>query len=146
LGLILGALLTKSYWRTQDGKPELIQAASTSLQGPHGQWIENIHLLPYENEEEFFTKLYPRYQRLIDRASDFLEAEGNGEEVLVFIRSVFTSFTDPQTLIRQPVPVSMPRSMSILTCPGMAERFQRLSTIDLPRTSQALQQSTPDLV
>jgi len=73
----------------QDGKLELIQAASTSLRGPHGQWIENIHLLPYENDEEFFEKLYPRYQQLIERASDFLEAEGQGEEVLVFISAGF---------------------------------------------------------
>jgi histone deacetylase HOS3 len=70
----------------QDGKPELIQAASTSLHGPHGQWIENIHLLPYASEEEFFEKLYPRYLQLIRRAEEFVQAVGQDEEMIVFIR------------------------------------------------------------
>ncbi|KAI8978747.1 Arginase/deacetylase [Trametes punicea] len=75
----------------EDGKPELIQAASVSIHGPHGQHIENIHLRPYGSEQEFWDKLYPeQYSRLFDKARDFLESTGDTkEDVLVFISCGF---------------------------------------------------------
>ncbi|OSC97515.1 Arginase/deacetylase [Trametes coccinea BRFM310] len=75
----------------EDGKAELIQAASVSIHGPHGQHIENIHLKPYVSEEEFWEKLYPgHYQRLLDKARDFIENTGGvKDDTLVFISCGF---------------------------------------------------------
>ncbi len=72
----------------EDGKADLVQAASVSIHGPHGQHIENIHLTPYKSEQEFWDDLYPgSYSRLLEKAGDFLDSTGGaGEDVLVFIR------------------------------------------------------------
>ena len=75
----------------QDGKSELVQAASVSIHGPHGQFIENIHLDPYTTEEEFHRELYEKqYSRLIRKAHDFISVTGGTakDDVLVFIRWV----------------------------------------------------------
>lgn len=72
----------------QDGKAELVQAASVSIHGPHGQYVENIHLQTYKSNEEFWEKLYkPRYSQLLQKAENFIqETGGAGNDVLVFIR------------------------------------------------------------
>ena len=73
----------------QDGKPELVQAASVSIHGPHGQFIENIHLDPYTTEDDFYAELYEKkYSRLLQKAHDFISATGgtSNTDVLVFIR------------------------------------------------------------
>ena len=77
----------------QDGKVELVQAASVSLHGPHGQHIENIHLQPYTSEQQFWDELYAGpYARLLSKAGAFLEETGGpGDDVLVFIRSLLAS-------------------------------------------------------
>lgn len=74
----------------QDGKTEIVQAASVSLHGPHGQHIENIHLQPYTSDEHFFDVLYKeQYSKVLKKAGDFIEGSGGkGDDVLVFIRSV----------------------------------------------------------
>ena len=74
----------------QDGKAELVQAASVSLHGPHGQHIENIHLQPYTSDEHFFDVLYKeQYSKLLKKAGEFIEGSGGkGDDVLIFIRSV----------------------------------------------------------
>ncbi|KAF9260902.1 Arginase/deacetylase [Marasmius fiardii PR-910] len=70
----------------EDGKPDLIQAASVSIHGPHGQWIENIHLEPYEDETSFHELYERNYSRLIRKAEQFLDDTGGpGEDVLVFV-------------------------------------------------------------
>ena len=73
---------------SKDGKTKLVQAASVSIHGPHGQYIENVHLEPYTTEEEFWETLYKgAYNRLIKKAQSFLESTGNNtDDVLVFIR------------------------------------------------------------
>ncbi|KAI0769127.1 Arginase/deacetylase [Trametes elegans] len=75
----------------EDGKPELIQAASVSIHGPHGQHIENIHLRPYTSEKEFWDTLYPsQYLRLLDKAREFIERTGGvRNDTLVFISCGF---------------------------------------------------------
>ncbi|KAI0715688.1 Arginase/deacetylase [Cerioporus squamosus] len=75
----------------EDGKAELVQAASVSIHGPHGQHIENIHLTPYKSEQEFWDNLYPgSYSRLLEKAGDFLDSTGGpGEDTLVFISCGF---------------------------------------------------------
>ncbi|KAI0087016.1 histone deacetylase domain-containing protein [Irpex rosettiformis] len=78
----------------EDGKPELVQAASVSIHGPHGQYVENIHLLPYTSEEHFFTELYEkRYSKLFERAMTFVQETTkerlNSDDVLVFISCGF---------------------------------------------------------
>ncbi|KAH8099559.1 Arginase/deacetylase [Cristinia sonorae] len=75
----------------EDGKPDLVQAASTSIHGPHGQYIENIHLQTYSSNEEFFEELYSkRYSKLLSKAEEFLNKTGGpGNDVLVFISCGF---------------------------------------------------------
>ncbi|KAG2009625.1 histone deacetylase clr3 [Coprinopsis cinerea AmutBmut pab1-1] len=71
----------------EDGKPELVQAASVSLHHAHGQFIENIHLQTYTSEEHFWSELYAkRYIQVIRKAEEFLDATGGpGDDVMVFI-------------------------------------------------------------
>ncbi|KAG5221202.1 Arginase/deacetylase [Salix suchowensis] len=78
-----------------DGKPELVQAASVSIHGNHGQYIENIHLEEYTSEDHFWNDLYPnRYKRLFSKAKQFLDSTGGpGDDVLVFIRDAI-EFSD----------------------------------------------------
>ncbi|KAI0313788.1 Arginase/deacetylase [Amylostereum chailletii] len=75
----------------EDGKQELVQAASVSIHGPHGQYIENVHLEPYESEEQFWEKLYNgAYNRLLNKAENFLRSTGEGEDdTMVFISCGF---------------------------------------------------------
>ncbi|KAF7422943.1 hypothetical protein PC9H_011107 [Pleurotus ostreatus] len=75
----------------EDGKPELVQAASVSIHGNHGQYIENIHLEEYTSEDHFWNDLYPnRYKRLFSKAKQFLDSTGGpGDDVMVFISCGF---------------------------------------------------------
>ncbi|KAF4562594.1 Histone deacetylase HD type 1 [Pleurotus pulmonarius] len=75
----------------EDGKPELVQAASVSIHGNHGQHIENIHLEEYTSEDHFWNDLYPnRYKRLFTKAQQFLDTTGGpGDDVMVFISCGF---------------------------------------------------------
>ena len=62
-----------------------------SIRGPHGQWVENIHLDPYTTEEEFYRELYEKkYSQLLQRANDFVVGTGGTakDDVLIFIRYV----------------------------------------------------------
>lgn len=74
----------------QDGKPELVQAASVSIHGPHGQYVENIHLQPYESERQFWEELYEKhYSKLFEKAMSFVKdttSQAVTDDVLVFIR------------------------------------------------------------
>jgi hypothetical protein len=71
----------------QDGNAALLQAASVSLHGLHGQHIENVHLSEYNSEADFWERLYPGpYSRLLEKAEEFLK-KGEGEAI-VFIRYV----------------------------------------------------------
>jgi histone deacetylase HOS3 len=69
----------------------LVQAASTSIHGPHGQHIENIHLQTYDSEPYFWDILYKeRYSALLRKAAEFLDSTGGpGDDVMVFIRYVY---------------------------------------------------------
>ncbi|KAJ7594957.1 Arginase/deacetylase [Mycena floridula] len=71
----------------EDGKVDLIQAASTSIHGAHGQYIENIHLQTYDSEAHFWDALYTnRYSLIFRKAEDFIrETGGPGDDVLVLI-------------------------------------------------------------
>jgi histone deacetylase HOS3 len=72
----------------------LVQAASVSLHGSHGQYIENIHLEPYTSEQHFWDVLYKgKYSRLLKKAEEFLDATGGpGDDAMVFIRSASLCF------------------------------------------------------
>jgi len=76
----------------QDGKPDMIQAASVSLHGPHGQFIENVHLEPFESEEQFWDVHYRgAYNKLLSKAEDFVKNTGGAsDDTLVFIRRVIS--------------------------------------------------------
>ncbi|KAL0961225.1 hypothetical protein HGRIS_006192 [Hohenbuehelia grisea] len=75
----------------EDGKADLVQAASTSIHGNHGQFIENIHFEEYSSDDHFWNDLYKnRYARLISKAQQFLDQTGGpGDDVLVFISCGF---------------------------------------------------------
>ncbi|KAF9816382.1 hypothetical protein IEO21_04135 [Rhodonia placenta] len=91
LRMFYGSIHDVLSYPCEDGKPELVQAASVSIHGPHGQHIENIHLQPYESEQQFWDELYDGlYVKLRERASAFLEGTGGaGDDVLVFISCGF---------------------------------------------------------
>lgn len=68
----------------------MVQAASVSIHGPHGQYIENVHLEPFESEEQFWNVHYRgAYSKLLNKAEDFVKSTGGtSEDTLVFIRQV----------------------------------------------------------
>ncbi|KAJ6544597.1 Arginase/deacetylase [Mycena vulgaris] len=70
----------------EDGKAELVQAASVSIGGSHGQYIENVHLETYTSPEHW-EKLYTeQYSKILRKAEAFLDSTGGpGQDVLVFI-------------------------------------------------------------
>ncbi|KAJ7228119.1 histone deacetylase domain-containing protein [Mycena haematopus] len=70
----------------EDGKPELVQAASVSLHGAHGQYIENVHLKTYTSVEHW-EKLYAeQYSKILRKAEEFLDSTGGpGKDVFFFI-------------------------------------------------------------
>jgi histone deacetylase HOS3 len=65
----------------------MVQAASTNLHGPHGQFIENIHLDAYTNDEHFWQVLYAqKYSKIFEQAQDFLsQTGGNADNTLILI-------------------------------------------------------------
>ncbi|KAJ7618768.1 Arginase/deacetylase [Roridomyces roridus] len=70
----------------EDGKAVLVQAASVSIHGAHGQHIENVHLETYTSPEHWEVLYKERYSRILRRAEEFLDKTGGpGEDVLVFI-------------------------------------------------------------
>ncbi|KAI0685400.1 histone deacetylase domain-containing protein [Cytidiella melzeri] len=77
----------------EDGDPEMIRDASTTLYGDDGNWIESIHLQPYATEEQFWKHYQQTYSRLFNTASRFLRATGGtnnlDDDVLIFISSGF---------------------------------------------------------
>lgn len=76
----------------EDGKPDLVQAASVSIHGPHGQYIENVHLEPFESEAQFWDVHYNgAYSRLLRKAEDFVKNTGgaSSDDTLVFISAGF---------------------------------------------------------
>ncbi|VDC05529.1 unnamed protein product [Peniophora sp. CBMAI 1063] len=75
----------------EDGKMELVQAASVSIHGQHGQYIENIHLETYDSDDEFWDALYRgTYSRLLKKAQHFLESTDSGaDDAMVFISCGF---------------------------------------------------------
>ncbi|KAI0696429.1 histone deacetylase domain-containing protein [Cytidiella melzeri] len=93
LQMFYGSLHDILSYPCEDGKPELVQAASASIHGPHGQYIENIHLLPYTSDEHFWGELYEKqYTKLFKRAATFVEetAKHNSmDDVLIFISCGF---------------------------------------------------------
>ncbi|WVQ63278.1 uncharacterized protein L199_001429 [Kwoniella botswanensis] len=73
----------------EDGDVELIKDASISL-AAHGQYIENIHLQPYEDEADFYTRIYPLYLALLNKAKVYMEETGaEPSRTMVFISAGF---------------------------------------------------------
>lgn len=89
---------------TKDGDVDLIKDASVSL-ASHGQYMwasfgpssdiplltrrysENVHLQPYASEEDFHTRLYPRYLQVLRSAERYLEeTQADSERTVVLIR------------------------------------------------------------
>ncbi len=75
----------------------MVQAASVSIHGPHGQYIENVHLESFESEEQFWHVHYPRaYSKLLSKAEDFVKSTGGAsDDILVFIRQVRFGHSSP---------------------------------------------------
>lgn len=66
----------------------MVQAASVSISGAHGQWIENVHLKDHAKEGDFWGLYEEHYKKIIHKAEEFVQstATKNNEDVLVFIR------------------------------------------------------------
>jgi histone deacetylase HOS3 len=66
----------------------MVQAASVSIHGPHSQYIENVHLEPFESEEQFWNVHYREaYSKLLRKAEDFVKRTGGAsDDTFVFIR------------------------------------------------------------
>ncbi len=48
---------------------------------------ENIHLQPYDSEDDFYDRLYPRYQQLLKAAEQYVkETDADPRRTVVFIR------------------------------------------------------------
>ncbi|KAJ3788333.1 Arginase/deacetylase [Lentinula aff. detonsa] len=70
----------------EDGTPSIVQAASVSISGAHGQWIENVHLQNYESGG--FWDLYEKdYKKIIRKAEEFVQSTATNvnEDLLVII-------------------------------------------------------------
>ncbi|BGP12507.1 hypothetical protein JCM10213_006927 [Rhodosporidiobolus nylandii] len=77
LRIMYGSLHDIWSYPCEDANPALVAAASLSLAGAHGQHISNVHLEPYESEEDFHARLYPRYREaLLGRAEEFVRMTG----------------------------------------------------------------------
>nr|XP_019051123.1 histone deacetylase HOS3 [Kwoniella bestiolae CBS 10118]OCF30053.1 histone deacetylase HOS3 [Kwoniella bestiolae CBS 10118] len=73
----------------EDGDVDLIKDASISL-AAHGQYIENIHLQPYENEADFYARIYPLYLALLKKAKVYMDETGaEPSRTIVFISAGF---------------------------------------------------------
>lgn len=67
----------------------MIREASVNL-AAHGQYIENIHLQPYANEEDFYTRIYPLYLALLDKARVFMkDTSADPARTMLFISAGF---------------------------------------------------------
>ncbi|KAJ4468984.1 histone deacetylase complex protein [Lentinula lateritia] len=75
----------------EDGTPSMVQAASVSISGAHGQWIENVHLKDHAKEGDFWGLYEEHYKKIIHKAEEFVlsTATKNNEDVLVFISCGF---------------------------------------------------------
>ncbi|KAF9643925.1 histone deacetylase complex protein [Thelephora ganbajun] len=91
LQIYYGSLHDILSFPCEDGKAALVQAASVSIHGPHGQYIENIHLEKYDSTEDFFDRLYEGpYKKLLTKAEQFVkETGGSNDDTLVFISCGF---------------------------------------------------------
>ncbi|WWC92245.1 uncharacterized protein L201_007199 [Kwoniella dendrophila CBS 6074] len=73
----------------EDGDIDLVKDASISL-AAHGQYIENIHLQPYENEADFYERIYPLYLALLNKAKIYMEeTQAESSKTIVFISAGF---------------------------------------------------------
>ncbi|KIJ60230.1 hypothetical protein HYDPIDRAFT_32485 [Hydnomerulius pinastri MD-312] len=113
----------------EDGKPQLVQAASTSIHGSHGQYIENIHLQRYDSETHFWEVLYPRYYlALLYRARDFLDKTGGpGDDVMIFISCGFDACEHEYPSMsrhNRKVPTSFYHRFTRDTC-ALADKYAR---------------------
>ncbi|SRR6266403_526725 len=102
----------------------MVQAASVSIHGPHGQYIENVHLESFESEEQFWNVHYPRaYSKLLSKAEDFVKSTGGAsDDILVFIRQVRFGHSLPPILRVCSAPDLTSRSMKHRQCLGTTGR------------------------
>lgn len=118
----------------EDGKPHMVQAASTSIHGMHGQHVENIHLQQYDSNEHFWDVLYPKYLNLIHRARDFLDRTGgSGDDVLIFMSCGFDACEHEYPSMSRHgrrVPVSFYHRFTRDTC-SLADQYARSRLISV---------------
>ena len=117
----------------QDGKLDMVQAASASIHGPHGQYIENVHLEPFESEAQFWDLHYNgAYSRLLRKAEDFVKNTGgtSSDDTLVLIRrAVFPFVVSRSDIGGCSVPDSTLQNMKRRRCHGTIGRSQPLFSI-----------------
>lgn len=84
------------------GTPANVTAASLSLQGEGGQWIENVHLEPYSSEYEFWTHYQQKYMTLVERATQFVtKTQALKEKTIVLLSCGFSASVHEHTEMSQ---------------------------------------------
>ncbi|GAA5866398.1 hypothetical protein JCM1840_001303 [Sporobolomyces johnsonii] len=91
LQIMYGSLHDIWSYPCESADPALVAAASLALSGGHGQFISNVHLEPYEGEEDFYERVYAGYRDgLLGRAEEFVRKTGAGtDETLVMVSAGF---------------------------------------------------------
>ncbi|KAG5653747.1 hypothetical protein H0H81_010834 [Sphagnurus paluster] len=86
LQLYYGSVHDILSYPCEDGKTELVQAASVSLHESHGQYIENVHLQPYDSAQHFWELYDQQYSKILHKAEAFFDSTGGpGDDAVVFI-------------------------------------------------------------
>lgn len=69
--------------------PDLRDYAQQTFSAEDEQWVENVPLVPYHDEKEFWAVYEAKYCRIMKRAKEFLErTDAKMGEVFVFLRCV----------------------------------------------------------
>ncbi|KAM0793404.1 hypothetical protein ACM66B_000856 [Microbotryomycetes sp. NB124-2] len=80
LQIFYGSLHDIYSYPCEDGDMYNIQAASINMAGGHSQWISNIHLDSFDDETDFYQRLYPQYRdKLLGAAREFVKKTANAD-------------------------------------------------------------------
>ncbi|KAK4057630.1 histone deacetylase [Microbotryomycetes sp. JL221] len=96
LQIFYGSLHDIYSYPCEDGDTYNIQNASLNLAGGHSQWISNVHLDSWQDESDFYQRLYPAYRdKLLGAAKDFFNktvstgSEPQKDKTIVIISAGF---------------------------------------------------------
>lgn len=142
LRLFYGSIHDIFSYPCEDGDPDMVRDASVNLAGGHGQWIANIHLQPWDDEIDFFERLYPRYRSgLLDAAERFCSETASAPDKTLVIISAGATLprSGPRLQADRRKQGSMRASTRVPACRGMPATSPSRSITASRRTSPPLQ-------